>query len=214
MVQAIPFIVMAAAKAAEQMTTKKAQAEQRKTEKKQAAIARASAAFQNARQARLAVAEARVKQAQTLAIGEAQGASGSSAVAGAYGAIGSQTAGALGAAQTQQAAQAGIDSWTYKNNQDQAKFASQNAIHQTAFQFAAMWASKGMSIPSSQPTQVGTPPSANKFATPYQNAAGQSQMNFSNYAQAWGNANLLGQRRATDLSGRPIPGPYNPVGLN
>lgn len=81
----------------------------RKAEKKNSALQRAAEAFRNAQSARAAVARARLQRAQALAVGEAQGVSGSSSVAGASGAVITQTASQLGGAQVSESAAFGIN---------------------------------------------------------------------------------------------------------
>lgn len=188
-------VVAAAGSAYEQ---NQAASAQRKTQKKQNALQRAAEAFQNTRNARIAVAQARVKQAQALAIGEAQGASGSSAVGGAVGAIGSQTAGAIGSSQALQSAQAGIGIAGYKGQQDIDKFTSASQTLGVLSKALSSASAYTASMPSGTetPTQLGTPQYLNSMTTPYQGTAGNN-FSFSNYASAWGrNPNLLGQSSA------------------
>lgn len=125
----------------------------RKAEKKNAALGRARDAYLNAQRTREAIARARVARAQALSIGEAQGVSGSSSVAGAGASVFSDVAGQIGASQVEQAAAYGINKNNYKLSQDIAKFSSRAQIGQGVAQIGSAMMGSGMGAPTQTPGQ-------------------------------------------------------------
>lgn len=75
--------------------------EQNKAERRARDIDRRQAALENARQRRLAIAQRRIQEAEIGQLAESQGVAGSSSVAGARGALLSDTASNIGFANTQ-----------------------------------------------------------------------------------------------------------------
>lgn len=130
--------------------------DQRKTEKKNAALGRARDAFLNAQRTREAIARARVARAQSLALGEAQGVPGSSAVAGAGASVFSDVAAQIGSSQVEQAAAYGINKNNYKLSQDLAKYSSRAQIGQGVASIGSAMLGSGMGFTGpQQPTNGG-----------------------------------------------------------
>lgn len=166
--------------------SKQAASDTRRAEKKSAALARARDAFLNAQRTKQAIAQARVGAAQARAIGEAQGVGTSSSVEGAAGSLFSQTAGQIGASQVEQSAAFGINNVNYNLSKKLSDYNTQSQIGQGIASIGSAVFSSGAGF-SSQTPSYGAPGAALSS----RNASAPQAFNFSQYAQSWGNRDLM-----------------------
>jgi hypothetical protein len=194
---ALAVAVSAAAYGAKQQS--EAAHAQRKAEKKNAALSRAVAAFQNAKEAKAAVARANIARAQSLALGEGQlGGATSSGVFGAAGSVQSQTAGNIGLSQIVQSGVYGINKVNANLAQDLGKFQSRAQIASSITSIAASIAggsmggaggADGMGNAAPVSASVGRPTRGPAGPGISQGGFGQAYQgfNFNQYAQSFSN---------------------------
>jgi len=100
-VAAVATVISTVAGVGSAAASYRATQEQNKAERRSRDIDRRQAALENARQRRLAIAQRRIQEAEIGQLAENQGVAGSSSVAGARGALLSDTASNIGFANTQ-----------------------------------------------------------------------------------------------------------------
>lgn len=147
-------IIAAIAATASAVQSSSAAAAARKAEKKNTALTRAAEAYRNAKAARIAVAEARLKRSQSLALGEAQGVTDSSSVIAAAANPGNQVAGQIGLAQVQESAAYGITNNNAIAAKKIGKYQDRAAAFGVVASVAGMYASMG-NAPTTNQTYMG-----------------------------------------------------------